>query len=228
MVSPSYRYLKRTGENANSNIDIGDYDLIADIISGSCVTTNTISSNKIKVGVIVNANWTDLTDGGGTTLHTHTGLSSAPAGSFAANIGSDYTFGVSGVKFVSSQRISGGAIKGSWIGNQITSSYITGYIASSVAIARFADSSNIRLRFPGSSQAISRYAPSRSVRNGLQTITNAYGEISHGISSIPNYWNVKPSGSSINFGITTKVDASKIYVYLTALGSRSVYWYASA
>ncbi|MBE3114303.1 MAG: hypothetical protein IMZ59_02155, partial [Actinobacteria bacterium] len=52
--------------------------------------------------------WVDLTDGGQTTLHSHAGTPSAPGGSFTANIGSDYTYGISGVKFVSSQNISGG------------------------------------------------------------------------------------------------------------------------
>ncbi|MBE3114616.1 MAG: right-handed parallel beta-helix repeat-containing protein, partial [Actinobacteria bacterium] len=56
--------------------------------------------------------WVDLTDGGATTLHTHTGIGGAPAGSFTANIGSDYTYGISGMKFVSSQNISGGSIIG--------------------------------------------------------------------------------------------------------------------
>jgi len=63
-------------------------------------------------------------------------------------------------------------------------------------------------------------------RNNITTIVDSYGEIEHGLPSIPNYWNVKPSGT-INFGITTNVDATKIYVYLTAIGNRDVYWYAS-
>ena len=58
------------------------------------------------------------------------------------------TLRVSGA--ISGAAISGGAIRGNWIGNQITSSYIIGYIASTNATGRFADSSNIRLRFPAS------------------------------------------------------------------------------
>ena len=191
------------------------------------------------------------------------------------------TLRVSGA--ISGAAISGGAIRGNWIGNQITSSYIIGYIASTNATGRFADSSNIRLRFPasaniynrswvdtfsgnidtridslesdlfdhdnyitsssaisrfadssnirlkyaGSSNIISRYAPSRAVRNGLQTITAAYGEISHGLPSTPSNWSIRPSGVLANFGINTKVDATKIYVYLTTMTNRNVYWYAS-
>ena len=109
-------------------------------------------------------------------------------------------------------------------GNNI---YVTNYIASSSAISRFADSSNIRLKYAGSSNIISRYAPSRAVRNGLQTITAAYGEISHGLPSTPSNWSIRPSGVLANFGINTKVDATKIYVYLTTMTNRNVYWYAS-
>lgn len=115
-------------------------------ISGS------VSSNSSK--------WIDLTDGGQTTLHSHVGAASAPGGSFTANIGSDYTYGISGVKFVSSQKISGGTIIGTWNGDQITSSYISDYIASSSAKTQFAGSSNIRFRFVASSTANEKFYPS--------------------------------------------------------------------
>lgn len=62
--------------------------------------------------------------------------------------------------------------------------------------------------------------------SGIEVITDSYGEILHTLSAVPEYWNVRPSGN-VNFGITTKVDSQKIYVYLTAAGSRTVYWYAS-
>jgi hypothetical protein len=56
--------------------------------------------------------WYTLTQNGdASALHTHAGTPSAPGGSFTANIGSNYTYGISGVKFVSSQRISGGSIR---------------------------------------------------------------------------------------------------------------------
>jgi hypothetical protein len=64
------------------------------------------------------------------------------------------------------------------------------------------------------------------VRNGLQTITAGSGAITHGLIATPNYWSIRPSGN-INFGINSRVDATKIYVNLTAGGSKSVYWYAS-
>lgn len=54
--------------------------------------------------------WVDLTDGGATTLHSHAGVN--PAGSLGANIGSNFTYGISGVKFVSSQNISSNNIWG--------------------------------------------------------------------------------------------------------------------
>lgn len=61
----------------------------------------------------------ELTDGSETSLHTHAAGASAPGGSQTANIGSDYTYGYSGALFVSSQKISGGTIIGTWAGDSI-------------------------------------------------------------------------------------------------------------
>jgi len=55
--------------------------------------------------------WQELTSEGETTLHSHAGSKSAPGGSLTDNIGSDGTYGVSGLAFVSSQSISGGALQ---------------------------------------------------------------------------------------------------------------------
>ncbi|MBE3093952.1 MAG: hypothetical protein IMZ52_02895 [Actinobacteria bacterium] len=66
-----------------------------------------------------------------------------------------------------------------------------------------------------------------NVSTGFSTISNGYGAIGHSLGAIPKYVNITPSGSLYNFGASCKVDATNIYVYLTAMGSRSVYWYAS-
>jgi len=205
MVNPPRVYLKRDGSNENTDLNIGNYDLIADIVSSNAVTTNAISSNRITVETIVNTDWTDLTDGGQTTLHTHTGGITL-SGPLVGNLGGEWQYGISSLTFVSSQTISGGVIKGHWIGSPLTSDYVTDYIASSTAISRF--------------------APSKSINNGLQEILDGSGSIAHGLISTPNYWNVRPSGN-VNFGINTKVDATNIYVNLTTQNDKYVYWYAS-
>jgi len=74
---------------------------------------NFVSSQSVSGGTIVNTDFNTLIGGGNAdALHTHTGLASAPGGSMTANVGSDGTFGISGLSFLSSQNISGGTIIG--------------------------------------------------------------------------------------------------------------------
>ena len=65
-----------------------------------------------------------------------------------------------------------------------------------------------------------------SINSGYTTISNG-NTISHGLGSIPSYVNITPSGMDVNFGTTCKVDSTNITVYLTAAGSRNVFWTAS-
>ena len=48
MPTAPFIYLRRDGANANSNIDINGYDYIGDLLSGNCLITNTISTNRIN------------------------------------------------------------------------------------------------------------------------------------------------------------------------------------
>jgi len=79
-----------------------------------------------------------------------------------------------------------------------------------------------------SSQSIS----SSSIKGNLLNISTGFAQVSslseipHGLSSIPSYVNVTPSGNSINFGVSCKVDATNITVDLTIHGKRDVYWVA--
>jgi len=77
-----------------------------------------------------------------------------------------------------------------------------------------------------SSNAIVKFAPSRSRAYGLQQIYGGSGSISHTLTSKPNFWSVTPSGN-VNFGIKTRVDSSYIHVNLTTVNNKYVYWYAS-
>jgi len=72
-------------------------------ISGGTIRFNTFIGGTDATAAEIE----ELTDGSTTTLHAHSGTPSAPGGSFTANIGSDNTYGISGVAFVSSQKISG-------------------------------------------------------------------------------------------------------------------------
>jgi hypothetical protein len=63
-------------------------------------------------------------------------------------------------------------------------------------------------------------------KTGFASVSNG-GTISHGLPGLPTYANVVPSGFSVNFGTTCKVDTTDITVYLTAAGSRNVFWTAS-
>jgi hypothetical protein len=94
------------------------------------------------------------------------------------------------------------------------------YALSSLSKDRYTEYSNF------SSQTRIKYAPSRSVNNGWFTVLGGSGAITHGLISTPRDWSLKPSGN-INFGITSRVDATKIYVNLTTKNNESVYWYAS-
>ena len=104
-------YLNTTGLYVGGS-NAPDYTLevngsmFADGISGSAISGGTIRFNEF-VGATdaTAAQLEELTDGSETTLHSHAGAASAPGGSFTANIGSDYTYGISGVAFVSSQNL---------------------------------------------------------------------------------------------------------------------------
>ena len=99
-------------------------------------------------------------------------------------------------------------------------------VAWSGASGYYSYSSNAKKLYVGSSQALAKFAPSRSINNGLQQIYDGSGAISHGLISTPRHWDLKPSGN-VNFGINTKVDATYIYVNLTTRNDKYVYWYAS-
>ena len=64
------------------------------------------------------------------------------------------------------------------------------------------------------------------VKNGFAQKSN--GEtITHGLGAIPNNVSVTPSGMICNFGVNCKVDVSNITVYMTAPGTRDIFWEAS-
>jgi len=62
--------------------------------------------------------------------------------------------------------------------------------------------------------------------NGYANIQSG-DSISHGLSSTPSYASVSPSGMSINFGASCRIEGSNIIAYLTAPGYRNVFWTAS-
>jgi len=70
------------------------------------------------------------------------------------------------------------------------------------------------------------YYPSGKVSSGFATISHM-SLIPHGLGSIPTYANVEPSGLSVNFGTSCKLDATNITVYMTAAGSHNVFWTAN-
>jgi len=87
MINPPYKaWLRKDGSNADSNVDIGEYDLLADIVSSNCVTTNAISANILK----------------GNVLSQFTGSSTAI---------SRYKPSSGRWHYASSQKISGGSVK---------------------------------------------------------------------------------------------------------------------
>ena len=64
------------------------------------------------------------------------------------------------------------------------------------------------------------------IKTGYVNVTNG-DTIAHGLSRLPTYANVSPSGFNVNFGVSCKVDETNITVYLTAIGSRDVFWLAA-
>jgi hypothetical protein len=94
--------------------------------------------------------------------------------------------------------------------------YISGYRYSGL----FTTKSTFDTRYKASS------ATSNSAKAGYINISGG-GKITHTLGSRPKYVNISPSGNLINFGASYRVDATYIYVYMTASGFRDVYWYAS-
>jgi len=80
-----------------------------------------------------------------------------------------------------------------------------------------------------SSNAIAAYnfsANSALVKTGFAQ-KSSEGTIAHGLGSIPTHVSVTPSGMSTNFGVNCKVDVNNITVYMTAPGTRDLFWQAS-
>lgn len=112
--------------------------------TGKLYNIGHISSNVVSGGTIRFTQFAGTTDatatqietltagGDATSLHTHTGLSAKPGGEMTANVGGGdpetgvFNFGISGLRFMSSQTISGGAIYGTWAGKVIGDSFIGG------------------------------------------------------------------------------------------------------
>ena len=64
------------------------------------------------------------------------------------------------------------------------------------------------------------------VKNGFAQI--AHGQtIAHGMGGLPIAVNVTPSSAAVNFGVSCKVDTTNITVYMTAPGTRDIFWEAS-
>ena len=115
---------------ASYTYGLKDMDFVSSqSISGGTITFNTFAGTTDATAVEIE----ELTDGSETTLHSHAGAASAPGGSFTANIGSDFTYGISGVAFVSSQAISGGTIVGNTITTTSRISSATGIIANYIS-----------------------------------------------------------------------------------------------
>jgi len=80
-----------------------------------------------------------------------------------------------------------------------------------------------------SSQAKAAYdfsANSALVKNGFAQKANSQ-TITHGLGAIPTHVSVTPSGMLCNFGVNCKVDINDITVYMTAPGSRDIFWEVS-
>lgn len=77
-----------------------------------------------------------------------------------------------------------------------------------------------------SSNARTLFAPSALTKCGYSNISSG-DTISHGLSRIPAYANVSPSGMIVNFGATCRLDSTNITAYLTVDGNRDVFWIAS-
>jgi hypothetical protein len=112
--SLAYQSYKHSANAALHTFNVANYATSTNVIARFANSAN-VRSRFLASTASFATNWTDLTDGGATTLHSHAGAASAPGGSFTANIGSDFTYGISGVKFVSSQKISGGTIRSRFI-----------------------------------------------------------------------------------------------------------------
>jgi hypothetical protein len=113
---------------------------------------------------------------------------------------------------------------------------IENYIPSATAISRFADSASTQTKwYPSSlgkgvsSQVLDLKSFSSNtalVKSGFDSVTDG-GTIAHGLGVIPAYASVSPSGNDVNFGASCKIDVTNITVYLTAPGTRDVFWTAS-
>jgi len=96
-------------------------------------------------------------------------------------------------------------------------------VAWSGAVEFYSFSSNVKEEL---SDLYSFSSNTSLIKTGYVNVTNG-DTIAHGLSRLPTYANVSPSGFNVNFGVSCKVDETNITVYLTAIGSRDVFWLAA-
>ena len=136
----------------------------------------------------------------------------ASDGILRTNATIDYTDGGDFVTLNVNQRISGGAVSGSLAKaytDTISGNLLSKYYPSAFGKSLMDFSSNTNL-----------------VKSGYASLSDVE-TIAHGLSGIPTYANASPSGFSVNFGTTCKVDDTNITIYMTAGGTRDVFWTAS-
>ncbi|MBE3093951.1 MAG: hypothetical protein IMZ52_02890 [Actinobacteria bacterium] len=143
-------------------------------------------TNKLKMGDGANV-WSALAyltaaaGAGGGTQYVQYNNAGAIAGDsqFTYNFTTN-TLRISGA--ISGAAISGGSIRGNWIGSPLTSSYITGYMASNNATGRFYPSSLGKGYIPFSSNSRMMFYPSSLGKSLYDWSSNAlklYGASSH-------------------------------------------------
>jgi hypothetical protein len=120
-------------------------------------------------------------------------------------------------------------------GNEIYASYkhssnaslhsftVGSYITSSNAISRFADSGNVRSRFPASSTAISKYADSGNVRYRFQSSSLSYASYKHSANtSLHNFTTTNLTIASVSsMGKISGQWQVPLYTNLTNAGNAS-------
>ena len=220
MANPPYVYLKRDGSNANADLNIDGYAFL----NSSYISSPTYSGAKFGYNLLGRG---DTQAASGSHNHAISGLIDIENG--GASWDSTRWKG-SGIKWSDANQkweptnIVGGAGLSDVVDD--TSPQLGGDLDGQDTYG-IIDITYI------SSQKLSSNSYNLGGITSIQETSSGFEQVSHGdsfahgLSATPTYANVVPSGSSVNFGVSCKVDNTKIYVYLTAPGTRNVYWMAS-
>lgn len=147
---------------------------------------------------------------------------------FVGMVDADQVIGASGAGgYLPSSTISGNSIQEYQlkISNSPSDTYFLQYKDSTDKLT-WAEASAGDVAWSGASDFYGFSSNTALVKSGYAQKSDSQ-TISHGLGAIPNHVSITPSGMLCNFGVNCKVDINDITVYMTAPGTRDIFWEVS-